>query len=87
MFGACNSDMKAKACAMHIVYMEDLEGSVQRIFDYILSSPDVYHPGYHQGLVDQVKRLASYVHDKEESTGQWKETCPETLIALPHHRG
>lgn len=76
MFGACNSDMKAEACAMHIVYMEDLVGSVQRIFDYILSSPDVYHQGYHQGLVDQVNRLASYVHDKEESTGPMVGNMP-----------
>ena len=64
-----NPDVEVEVCGMRMVFEQDLEGLVQRIFDCISSSPDIYHQGYRQGLEDQVKRLSGYVHAQEESTG------------------
>ncbi|XP_075649786.1 TMV resistance protein N-like [Castanea sativa] len=64
-----NSDVEVEVCGMRMVFEQDLEGLVQRIFDCISSSPDIYHQGYRQGLEDQEKCLSSYVHAQEESTG------------------
>lgn len=63
-----NSDVEVEVCGMRMVFEQDLEELVQRIFDCISSSPDIYHQGYRQGLEDQVKRLSGYVHAQEEST-------------------
>lgn len=62
LFGGFNSDVEVEVCGMRMVFEGDLEGLVQRIFDCISSSPDIYHQGYRQGLEDQEKRLSSYVH-------------------------